>query len=324
MTTDTKTRLSELVQDAPAEAQQLAPLTPPAPKQTVLSRPEPAPAVVEFEQSFTHSEAIGLFILALAKAQGQFKTIERTLTAKVKSKRTGQEFSYDYAPLDVVLDAVREPLAAQEIAVMQFPSARKGSVTVITLLAHSSGQWFRGKLSIGGPDDGNPQEVGSAVTYARRYAIESMLGISPAHDDDAQGVSDPFRAGNGAPVRQGPVQMPQRAQAPVPPQSAAAASPAPRPSTAPPPGAPRASAAGFTVQHIEPKVNPRGTKFWVVRFSNGVVASVFSTSKGGQELGEALTRAHKVGTVYADAIITRKNGYAYIEEVIPMEGDASW
>lgn len=142
-------------------------------------RPETAAvSAVEF------SDDIGELFAALAEAQGEFGPIERTLTARIKSKREGgADYSYSYAPLSEVLGAVRPALSKHGLAVMQFPLTRQGSVLVRTLLGHKSGAWMRNDLAVGCVST-DPKDIGSAITYARRYAAQAILGIAPDVDDD--------------------------------------------------------------------------------------------------------------------------------------------
>lgn len=143
-----------------------------------------------------HSPEIGQLFGALAEAQANFTAIEKSLKAKIESRREGARgFEYTYAPLDEVLQAVRPALSAVGIAVMQFPFSRYANsnivhVTIRTLLGHKSGEWMSNDLQLIA-DGGDPKAVGGAITYGRRYAIQSLLGVAPEVDDDApQGVRE--------------------------------------------------------------------------------------------------------------------------------------
>ena len=176
-------------------------------------RPPAATVVVQMEMDDGHGgkDIAGLFG-ALAKAQGEFGSVERSQTARIKSKREGgADYAYDYAPLDVVLAAVRPALSRNGIAIMQFPLTRSsreggGSVLVRTLLAHESGQRIWNDLAVGCVST-DAKDVGSAITYARRYALQALLGIAPDHDDDG------LRA-RGARGETGPRQPQQRRDPP--------------------------------------------------------------------------------------------------------------
>jgi hypothetical protein len=116
---------------------------------------------------------------ALSAAQGEFPAIERT-----RKVDTGK-FSYSYAPLDAILAAVRPVLAKHELALTQtLDSLEPVGPVLRTQLLHSSGE------SVGGyfPLDTvglSPQQLGSLLTYVRRYALVSILGVAAEEDDDA-------------------------------------------------------------------------------------------------------------------------------------------
>jgi len=127
----------------------------------------------------TQSEQIGELAKALAAAQGEMDPAARS--------SANPFFKSKYADLAAVWDACREPLAKHDLAVIQTTEAGDPQVvTVVTTLAHSSGQWIRGALSVK-PVKGDPQSLGSALTYARRYALAAICGVAPeGEDDDAE------------------------------------------------------------------------------------------------------------------------------------------
>lgn len=122
------------------------------------------------------SEQINELAAALSKAQGEMGgAVKESANPFFKSK---------YADLASVRDAVREPFAKNGLSVVQSPSAEGARVCVETLLLHASGQWIRGTVSTTAKDE-TPQSVGSAITYLRRYALQSFAGVAP-EDDDAE------------------------------------------------------------------------------------------------------------------------------------------
>lgn len=124
----------------------------------------------------TTSENIGEIAAALAQAQSEMEGAKKdTVNPFFKSK---------YPDLASVREAVNGPLTKHGIAVIQSPSAEGATVSVVTLLAHSSGQWMRGVASCTAKDD-SAQAIGSATTYLRRYALQAFAGVAPA-DDDAE------------------------------------------------------------------------------------------------------------------------------------------
>jgi len=187
--------------DPPREAQDIV-----IPPRTTIVRDVQTPEVSRVEAF--HSPEIDQIVGALATAQGQFHSIDRTKTAQVESKRTGVKFSYKYEDMANVIEAVRPALSANGLAVVQMPTVLKGAVAVTTILAHTSGQWFKGKLTLA-CDSADAQTVGSAISYARRYALKSLLMLAPDDDDDGGRAS-------GAPKPSAPKPA-QRASATTPP-----------------------------------------------------------------------------------------------------------
>lgn len=131
-----------------------------------------------------HSDQINEIAAALAKAQGAMKAPEKNRTVRVKSQRTGAEYEFSYSTFDALIEAARKPLTDNGIAFMQFPDVREAIVTVDTMLVHESGQFFRNTLVLKAADS-FPQSVGSAISYAKRYALAAMLGLAGEEDDDA-------------------------------------------------------------------------------------------------------------------------------------------
>lgn len=96
-----------------------------------------------------------------------------------------------YATLEAVVDAVREPLAAQGIAFVQAPSVCEGRVRVTTRLMHQSGEWLECSLELPVPEPKGitmAQAIGSAVTYGRRYTLAALCGVGAEEDDDGAGT----------------------------------------------------------------------------------------------------------------------------------------
>lgn len=126
------------------------------------------------EETKMQSETIGKLAEALSKAQAKIKGATKdTANPFFKSK---------YADLASVWDACRDALTANGLSIVQTMGDGVGGVTVITTLAHSSGEWIRGSLTLK-PVKEDPQGVGSAITYARRYALAAMVGVAPEDDD---------------------------------------------------------------------------------------------------------------------------------------------
>ena len=124
--------------------------------------------------AFSRSEQINELAAALAKAQG-------AMEAAAKGN-INPHFKSRYADLASVWEACREPLSKNGLAILQPVCADGASVTVTTILAHSSGQWISEALTMTAQQN-TPQGVGSAITYGRRYGLSSMVGIAPDDDD---------------------------------------------------------------------------------------------------------------------------------------------
>ena len=139
------------------------------------------------ESKPTQSQEIGELADALAKAQAEFPLLERTKTVRVKT-RGGGEYTFSYAPLDVLIEAVRKPLSTNGLAFVQLFDGP----AVVTRLLHASGQWIESRIVIQpiADDSGvTPQAVGSAITYARRYSLSALLGLADETDDDGNVAS---------------------------------------------------------------------------------------------------------------------------------------
>ena len=128
----------------------------------------------------THSEQNNELSAALAKAQGQIQG--------AKKDSTNPHFKSDYADLASVWDACRQALSGNGLSVAQSAENSEHGYGVTTLLMHSSGQWLRGTLYLK-PMKDDPQGAGSALTYARRYALAAMVGVAP-DDDDGNAASE--------------------------------------------------------------------------------------------------------------------------------------
>lgn len=120
------------------------------------------------------SETIGKLTLALSKVQAQLRP------AKENSKNPF--FKSSYADLGSVWDSVRQLLADNELAIIQMPTDVGG---VTTILSHSSGEFISSTMYIPSKEDAHG--VGSAISYARRYALASFVGVVTG-DDDGNGA----------------------------------------------------------------------------------------------------------------------------------------
>jgi hypothetical protein len=160
----------------------------------------PRPTIIEMSEKFESLAA------ALVKARAQFTTVERKNTARIPGKDGKMGYSYSYANLADLLNATVEPLARHGLVVIQgLTTAERGaSVSVETLLLHETGQWMRNRFTMQSADSRTPQGLGSAVTYARRYALQSMLGVAPEEAADDDGYTSTHTPRNDPPRSQQP------------------------------------------------------------------------------------------------------------------------
>src|SRR6266446_2051467 len=152
------------------------------------------------------SETIGAIAGALAKAQIELANPEKSLTATIRSPfpREGDR-SFRYASLSSGLDLVRKSLGRHEIATVQTTSIDEaaGLIRLTTTLAHSSGEWVSSDWPVCPVSEtASPHRMGAALTYARRYALFTLVGIAGEDDLDApdlNGGALPHSAGSDEP-----------------------------------------------------------------------------------------------------------------------------
>jgi ERF superfamily len=140
------------------------------------------------------SETVAALASALAKAQAELINPEKSLTATIRTGRPGEgERSFRYAPLSSGLDIVRKTLGQHEIATVQTTAIDQtaGMVNLTTTLAHASGEWIASDWPVCAiAETANPQRMGAALTYARRYALFTLVGIAGEDDLDAPDLCD--------------------------------------------------------------------------------------------------------------------------------------
>ena len=129
------------------------------------------------------SETIGAIATALAKAQAELSNPEKTLTATIPA--SGGERIFRYASLATGLDLVRKCLGQHEIAVVQSTALDQGQIMLTTLLVHASGEWMSSLWPVCPAAEPSAQLKGAALTYARRYALFTLVGIAGEDDLDA-------------------------------------------------------------------------------------------------------------------------------------------
>ena len=135
------------------------------------------------------SETIGAMATALAKAQAELTNPEKTLTATIAAGNG--ERTFRYASLAAGLDLVRKCLGQHQIAVMQTTSVNQGQILLTTLLVHASGEWVSSLWPVCSAAIPSAHVKGAALTYARRYALFTLVGIAGEDDLDAPELVQP-------------------------------------------------------------------------------------------------------------------------------------
>src|ERR1700690_4103696 len=142
------------------------------------------------------SESIASLAGALAKAQAELTNPEKSLVATIRPQSQGEaERSFRYAPLASGLDIVRKTLGQHEIATVQTTAIDQtaGMVNLTTVLAHASGEWISSDWPVCAVSEtATPRRMGAALTYARRYALFTLVGIAGEDDLDAPDLATPI------------------------------------------------------------------------------------------------------------------------------------
>src|SRR5271166_3631938 len=163
------------------------------------------------------SESIAAIAGALAKAQSELTNPEKSLVATIRSPFPRESNrTFRYASLSSGLDIVRKALGKYEIATVQTTSIDKdaGLIRLTTVLAHSSGEWIASDWPVCPVGEtAAPHRMGAALTYARRYALFTLVGIAGDDDLDALDLAIPVPQApsgslNGASSTKGTSQAP--------------------------------------------------------------------------------------------------------------------
>lgn len=165
------------------------------------------------------SDTIGELAKALAAAN--LEIVNPSLDA------VNPHFKSRYASLGAIINAVRLPLARHGISAVQTVSTDGGAVGVTTTLLHASGEWMAETAMSALPDRATVQQLGSVITYLRRYALASITGIVGEDDDDGNATTSPSAPRTEA--RKPFKPQDPRTAVPPPPTAPKAAKPAPEP-----------------------------------------------------------------------------------------------
>src|SRR6478672_4545552 len=154
------------------------------------------------------SESIASIAGALAKAQIELANPEKSLRATIRSPFPREaDRTFRYASLSSGLDLVRKSLGKHEIATVQTTSIDEGAglIRLTTTLAHSSGEWVSSDWPVCPVSETSaPHRMGAALTYARRYALFTLVGIAGEDDLDAPDLNGalPLSARSDGPGQQ--------------------------------------------------------------------------------------------------------------------------
>lgn len=134
----------------------------------------------------TRSDRIDLLVNALAQAQSVIRAVDKnrsvTVTPRDSNKRS---YSFKFATLDHIIEAIRKPLTDHGLWFTQILKKGDDGVYLLdTRLMHCTGQWIACQTPLIVEGQGN-QQFGSALTFMRRYALTTLLGIAAEEDDDA-------------------------------------------------------------------------------------------------------------------------------------------
>ena len=144
------------------------------------------------------SESIGAIAAALAKAQAELTNPEKSLIATIRASHPrDHDQTFRYAALSSGLDIVRKALGGHEIATVQTTAIDKeaGLIRLTTTLAHSSGEWLSSEWPVCAVSETvAPRRMGAALTYARRYALFTLVGIAGEDDLDAPDLAEGAKA----------------------------------------------------------------------------------------------------------------------------------
>jgi ERF superfamily len=134
------------------------------------------------------SESVAAIATALAKAQTELSNPEKAMIGTVYNSRSDSPQSFRYASLSSGLDIIRKTLGGQQIAIAQTTDIDRasGMVNLTTVLLHTSGEWISSHWPVCQLSETSaPRRMGAALTYARRYALFTMVGIAGEDDLDA-------------------------------------------------------------------------------------------------------------------------------------------
>ncbi|MGF9909526.1 ERF family protein [Brevibacillus porteri] len=127
------------------------------------------------------SESIKELASALAKFNGE--------VSRIAKDANNPFFKNKYATLDQIIDEVRPNLTSHGLSIIQIPCGEGEHITLKTVLMHESGEWIESEPLSMKPVKNDPQSIGSAITYARRYSLSAFLSLNTGEDDDGNAAT---------------------------------------------------------------------------------------------------------------------------------------
>ena len=219
-----------------------------------------------------HSESIAALAGALAKAQLQIEPASKNAT--------NPHFRSHYADLASIWDACRGPLNTNGLSIVQFPcDGDVGRTGLCTMLLHSSGEWISEVVTTRSQKD-DPQGLGSALTYLRRYALAAVVGVTATEDDDGNAASTPANS--------------------------RVAAPAPRPYIPPPVSPPLVNAPAPSKLVSQPVSQPVAKPVQTATSATSAVQAIvefYKVDEGVAKNGRAYTK-HRIGWTGSDGKMT--------------------
>ena len=164
------------------------------------------------------SESVAAIATALAKAQTELTNPEKSAIGSIRHHNQATPQAFRYAPLSSGLDVVRKTLGGQQIAVAQTTDIDRasGTVNLTTVLLHTSGEWIASDWPVCALSEiSQPRRMGAALTYARRYALFTMVGIAGEDDLDAPDLSSAPASDNDASAQNTARQSPAQSLPPM-------------------------------------------------------------------------------------------------------------
>lgn len=219
-----------------------------------------------------HSESIAALAGALAKAQLQIEPASKNAT--------NPHFRSHYADLASIWDACRGPLNTNGLSIVQFPcDGDVGRTGLCTMLLHSSGEYISEVVTTRSQKD-DPQGLGSALTYLRRYALAAVVGVTATEDDDGNAASTPANA--------------------------RVSTPAPRPYIPPPVSMPAVNAPAPSKPVSQPVSQPVAKPVQTATAATSAVQAIvefYKVDQGTGKNGKPYTK-HRIGWTGSDGKLT--------------------